>query len=110
ATGSVPEGLSAAAAFNPMAGLDENRAAMEGAAGSVTAGAVTRALRDASTPAGEVREGDWLGLAGGDVTLIGDDPVAVAVDLLTGLRQGSHEILTVVAGADASEDDVARLE
>jgi uncharacterized protein len=108
-TSSVPAGLSAAAAFNPVATLDDVGRAMEEAAGGVAAAAVTRAARDASTPAGAVAPGEWLGLADGGVVVIGGTPEAVAVELVSRLRRESDEILTVLSGADAMEDDVERL-
>ena len=109
-TRSVPQGLSAAAAFHPMEPAGDNAASMEEVAAAVAHGAVTRAVRDASTPAGEVREGDWLGLADGEVSAVGTDPVDVAVAVLRTIRDPGHEILTVIAGWEASDDDVARLE
>jgi DAK2 domain fusion protein YloV len=108
-TSSIPEGLSAAAAFNPLGTLDDAGRAMEHAAGGVAAGAVTRAARDASTPAGDVAPGDWLGLVDGEVVAVGDAPVAVVVELVTRLRRESDEILTVLWGADATEGEVERL-
>jgi len=78
-TGSIPAGLAAATAFNPVEGLGENVAAAGQAARAVRAGEVAQAEGDAAAPAGDVRQGDWLGLAGGDP---------------------GPEIVTVVAGED----------
>ena len=36
----------------------------------LTSGEMTRAVRDAKTPAGAIKEGDWLGLVDGTVTVI----------------------------------------
>jgi dihydroxyacetone kinase-like predicted kinase len=109
ATRSIPEGLSAAAAFNPMSQPKDANEQMAAAAQAVTAAAVTRAVRDASTPAGDVHEGDWLGVVDGDATVIGEDPVDVAKELVRGLSTDDHEMLTILVGADASEDDAKRL-
>lgn len=108
-TRSVPEGLSAAVGFNPMSPLRETAERMAEVASDVTAAAVTRAVRDASAWAGDVREGDWLGSVDGDIRVVGPDPVEVALQLLSELRADDHEMLTVILGADASDGDASRL-
>lgn len=102
---SVPQGLAAAAAFNPMASLGENEEAMGRAAGACAAGALTRAVRDAQTPAGPVRAGEWLGLAGNEVVTHGDDPAAVAAHVAGALRSDLHELVTLILGADAQDGE-----
>jgi len=109
-TRSVPQGLSAATAFHPMEPAGEIAAMMGEVSAAVSHGGVAGAVRDASTPAGSVRPGDWLGLMDGEVTAIGSDPVDVAVAVLRTMREPAHEILTVIAGSDATEDDTVRLE
>jgi dihydroxyacetone kinase-like predicted kinase len=44
---------------------------MADAASMVSSGELTRAVRDARTPAGVIHEGDWLGVVDGTVTVIG---------------------------------------
>ena len=107
---SVPAGLSAAAAFHPMAGLEANGAALEEAAGAVRAGEVARAEREAGSDAGPVRPGDWVGVSEGRVVCVGPEPVRVAADLASRLVAGGEaEIVTMVAGTDADDDEVAEL-
>jgi uncharacterized protein len=104
---SVPQGLAAAAAFNPMVSLEENVAAMTGAAEGCVAGSVVRAVRDADTPAGPVRAGEWLGLAGDEVAAHGKEAADVAIGLIGSMRDHSHELLTLIVGADPSEEEAA---
>jgi len=101
-TGSVPAGLAAATAFNPVEGLGENVAAAGQAARAVRAGEVAQAEGDAAAPAGDVRQGDWLGLAGGQVVVIEGSPGAALAKLAERLAGGDPgpEIVTVVAGED----------
>ena len=107
---SVPAGLSAGAAFHPLADLATNGAALEEAAEAVRAGEVARAEREAGSDAGPVRPGDWVGISEGRVVCVGDGPVRVAADLTALLMAGGEaEIVTVVAGADPDEDEVAEL-
>jgi dihydroxyacetone kinase-like predicted kinase len=107
---SVPQGIAAAAAFNPSAGVDENVEALAEAVEGCSWGEVARAVRDADTTAGPVREGDAIGLAADEPVAVGDDPTAVALDLIGRLREPRHEILTVFWGEGVAEDDARKLE
>jgi DAK2 domain fusion protein YloV len=104
ASPSVPAGLAAATAFNPMAALDENAGAMEAAVRDCRSGEVAQAERAAQTPAGPVRAGDWLGMADGRVMITGRDAESVAGRLAIILSGGGAEIATVVAGEDSSDE------
>ena len=104
-TRSVVEGIASLLAFTPGATAEQNRAAMAGAAGAVTAGEVTQAVRDASSSAGPIRTGDWLGLGPGGIVAVASDPVAAASALLGSIISADHELLTVLTGAEA--DDAA---
>src|SRR5205823_1395433 len=99
-----------AAAFNPMAQAEENDHDMSGAAEATTAIEVTRAVRDAQTPKGPVREGEWLGLADGRVEVVGGEPADVAARLVEALRTEDHEVLTLVVGREPSEVEAAAVE
>jgi len=109
-TRSVPEGLAAAAAFNPLQGPDENEVFVREAASGAAAAEVTRAIRDADTPAGPVRTGQWLGVAGGTIREVGDDPAAVAAKVVATLRTEAHEILTLVVGSEATDAEARSVE
>ena len=104
-TGSIPEGLAAAAAFNPECGPEENEALARRAAAAVTAIEVARASRDADTPAGPVQAGDFLAMAGGEIRSVGNDPLDVAMEVLRGLVGDEHEIVTVLTGDGAAGED-----
>jgi dihydroxyacetone kinase-like predicted kinase len=81
-TRSVPEGVGAVVAYSPQADVEALIPAMTKAAAGVRSGELTRAVRDAATPAGIIREGDWLGLVDGDVRVIAGS--RTWVDVLTG--------------------------
>ena len=101
-TRSVVEGIAGLMAFSPGATAADNSEAMADAAGSVTPGEVTRAVRDASTSAGPVAEGDWLGIGPDGISAVESDVAAAATALLGALIEDDHELLTVLAGADAA--------
>jgi dihydroxyacetone kinase-like predicted kinase len=77
---------------------------MTEATGQVTTAEVTQAVRDASTEAGPVREGDWLGLTPSGIAAVAPGPVEAACALLDDLVREGHEMVTVVEGVEASPD------
>lgn len=69
-TRSIPQGIAAAVAYAPNLSVDTVVSRMDKAARGVRSGEMTRAVRDATTPAGTIREGDWIGLVDGKVKMI----------------------------------------
>jgi DAK2 domain fusion protein YloV len=104
-TTSIPEGIAAAAAFNPAVALDRNGSAMEEASAACRSGGLARAERDATTPEGPVEIGQWMGLAGDGIAGLGPDASAVAERLVRRLVKGDSEIVTVIEGRGASTDE-----
>jgi len=102
---SVPAGLSAAAAFNPVATVQDNAKVMEEAIGACRSGALARAELHADTPAGPVRRGEWLGLAEGEVVAAGMGVDATAAEVVGRLVAETAEMVTLIVGADAAPDD-----
>jgi uncharacterized protein len=100
-TRSIPEGLAAMLAFMPKDDPARTVAAMEAAAAGCGWGEVTRAVRDADTPAGAIRAGDWLGIVDGEVRVIAPTTTAAAVGVLAALVNGAAEVVTVITGAEA---------
>jgi DAK2 domain fusion protein YloV len=100
-TRSVPEGLAAMLAYMPGPDGETLLAAMKAAAGDVVGGEVTRAVRDARTPAGEITEGDWLGVVSGEVRVIEADCLSAATQVLARIVDDDAEIVTLITGAEA---------
>ena len=75
ATGSIVEGFAALLAYDPEAGAESNVASMTESAARVVPAEVTRAVRDSLTDAGEVHEGDCIGISRDGVVAIADNPV-----------------------------------
>ncbi len=101
-TRSVVEGFSSLMAFSPGATAAQNCEAMAAAAESVTRGEVTQAVRDSSSSAGPIAEGDWLGIGPDGIAAIESDVAAAATALLSAIIDDEHELLTVITGADAA--------
>ena len=100
-THAVVEGLSALVAFNPQSSAEVNVEAMAHAAQRVRAGEVTRAVRDATTEVGTVRQGDWLAVRRGHVTAVADSMEKACLAILDQLLDDGSELVTVVEGAGA---------
>ncbi len=102
-TCSMPEALAALVHYDPEGTAESNAQAMNSAISTVSTGEVTQAVRSTKTEAGQVNEGDWIGLVRGDgVVAIGDSAVKAAVVLLDHIIGKSGELLTVIAGKDAT--------
>ena len=100
-TRSVVEGISSLLAFSPGATAAQNSEAMAAAAASVTHGEVTQAVRDASSSAGPITEGDWLGIGPDGIAAVESDVAAAATALLSTIIDDDHELLTVLTGTEA---------
>ena len=109
-TRNVAEALASLVDYDPEADIDENANAMTLAAGAVVAGEVTRAVRDASSGAGPVRRGDYIGLARDGIVSIGGSLVAASTGLLARLVAGDHEIVTIITGQESVPEDTAAIE
>ena len=110
-TRSMPEALAALVVYDPEASADDNAREMRSSADSIVTGEVTRAVRDTSSPAGPVAEGDWIGLVRGDgIVSVAPDVVTAATTLLERIVDAPHELVTVVTGSDALAADTAAIE
>ena len=103
-TRSAVQGLSAVAVHDESRRFGDDVIAMAEAAAATRWAEVTVATRDALTMAGPCRAGDVLGLAEGDVVLIGASVDGVARELVDRMLVLGGELLTVVVGADATAD------
>jgi uncharacterized protein len=110
ATGSIVEGFAALLAYDPAAGADTNAAAMAESAARVVPAEVTQAVRDSTTDAGEVREGDYIGISRDGVVAIADNVVVCTRLLLSRLLEDSHELVTLIEGEGARVADTRRIE
>ncbi len=100
-TRSIPQGVAALLAYNPLSSLEENLSAMAETLPLVTTIEVTQAVRDTSVDGVAVNLGDYIALVNGNLALTAQSPEealerAVA---MAGAQDGS--ILTIYRGADA---------
>ena len=109
-TCSMPEALASLVFYDPEVTAETNARAMTDAAQAVATGEVTQAVRDTKTDAGQVTEGDWIGLVRGDgIVSISGTVVGAAQQLLESLIDDSRELLTLITGADATTADTEQI-
>src|SRR4051812_34897558 len=100
-TESIQAGLAALVSFLPERSAAENAAEMTEVLEGIVTGEVTRASRDVELNGISVREGGWLGLAGGEAVAAGDDFDDVAARVTDALLAEPRMLLTLLTGADA---------
>ena len=83
---------------------DAIEAALTEAAGEVTTGLVSCAVRDS----GKVRKGDFVGISGKEILSSGGTPEEALTTLADALEAGSSDVILVFAGKDARAADSVR--
>ncbi len=108
-TNSIVEGFAALLEYDPDASAAENAESMSRSACNVVAAEVTQAVRDATTDAGEVHVGDWIGLSAKGVRSIADSIAVASNRLLAELIRPDHELLTIIEGDGSSPANTRRI-
>ena len=113
-TGGIAEGFAALLEYDPEADVDTNADVMGDAAARVLTGEVAQASRDASTAAGPVRRGDWLGISRQEVRAVVPAPASAADAAIALLRvivplEPSYEMVTLIEGEGATAAGTRRV-
>lgn len=98
---SIPQGVAAMMAYNPLSPLADNLAAMERALPAVTVIEVTRAVRDTSVDGVAVRRGDYIALLDDRLALAAESAESALERVIDLAGPGVDAILTIYQGADA---------
>jgi len=108
-TKNIPQGFSAALAFNPELSVNENKTNMIHALDSVTVGQVTYAVRNTKLYGFDLKIGDIMGLDNKKILSVGKDVTEVTIQLIEKLRSG-EEIITLYYGQDVTEEQATDLQ
>ena len=108
-TVNVPQGLAAVLSFNPQDTLDNILESMEEARQSVRVGSVTFAVRETSVDGFDLKEGDIIGLGDKQIMAKGNNPEAVAEELVAKLIDDDISTITLYYGHTATEENAQEL-
>jgi uncharacterized protein len=101
-TETLPQGIAALIGFNYVADFDANCKAMTHAASSIQTAEITTAVRSVQIGGVRVREGDYIGLVNGNLTIAGQDIDHVIRETLQRMNIDRYEIVTLYFGEDVN--------
>ena len=105
----VPQGMAAMLAFNPVGTLEENEENMKEALSHVKTGQITYAVRDTEIDGVAIQKDDFMCIADGKIVSTNAQKVGAAKQLLEALIDEDSEIVTILQGEDATDEEVAEL-
>ncbi len=108
-TKNVPQGFSAALAFNPEASVEENLVNMLHAIDNVSAGQITYAVKSTKIDRMTLKEGDIIGLDNKKILAKGTSIPEVAKKLVSRLVSPAHSVINLYYGQDVKEEDANKL-
>ncbi|AUZ26364.1 hypothetical protein C1T28_07335 [Bacillus subtilis] len=106
----VPQGMSALLAFNPDQEAEANEANMLSAIQQVKSGQVTYSVRDTHIDGKDIKKGDFMGILNGTIIGTAEDQLSSAKMLLSEMIGEDDEIVTILYGEDASQEEAEELE
>ena len=109
-TKGIQEGFAALLEYDPEGTAESNVALMSESSARVVAGEVTRAVRDSACDAGQIAEGDYLGISRDRIEVVDPALSGAATQFLERLiDKDHHEIVTVIAGEGSTAADTRRI-
>lgn len=109
-TRSVPEGISAAIAFNPDGTVEENVEAMTDAIKNVKSGSVTYAVRDTHVDGFDLTTGEIIGLDDKAILAKGKLVSKTTEDLVAKMMDDNIMTITLFYGEDIKEEEANSLQ
>lgn len=108
-TKTIPQGIAAAFAFQEEESLETNVETMQEAVAHVKSGQVTYAVRDTQFDDLEIKAGNFIGIFGGKIVATTEELTVTCEQLLSKMLETGGEIITILTGEDAKEDETASL-
>ncbi|MCR5793836.1 MAG: DAK2 domain-containing protein [Solobacterium sp.] len=109
-TKSIPQGLSACISFNPDESAEANTEAMKEAIANVRTGSITYAIKDTSIEGIEIHEGDYMSILEKEIIYTSREKLDAAKKLIDSLCDDDTEIITLICGEDAKEEETEALQ
>ncbi|MBM7608317.1 DAK2 domain fusion protein YloV [Lysinibacillus composti] len=108
-TKTIPQGMAAILSFNPEATVEDNKQGMTEAYAHVKTGQVTYAVRDTSIDGVEIHKDDFMALSEGKIILSTPDLMKASQKVLSELIDEDAEIITILYGEGATEQQANEL-
>lgn len=109
ASKTVSQGLSAMLNLNLEQSIEENKVQMEEAMRFVKSGSVTYAVRDTNIDGITIKKGEFMGINESNIKVSDADHIAVSQKLIDDMIDDESEILTIIKGEDATDDEVSQI-
>lgn len=110
-TKSIQEGIAAISMFNPETDIDTNIEEMNTAKANVQSGSLTYAIKDTMFNGVEVKTGDFIAMTNKTIVASNKDKLTSVFALLDEMfKKEDAELMTVIAGEDATDDEVKKVE
>jgi dihydroxyacetone kinase-like predicted kinase len=106
---SIPQGIAAALAFQEDEDAQVNEAQMNEAIKRVKTGQITHAVRDTTFDGLDIKAGDYIGIFNSKIVATAADRLTTSRTLLSAMIDSGDEVVTLLAGEDASQEDTAQL-
>jgi hypothetical protein len=108
-TRTIPQGMAAMLAFREDEPLDANIERMTEAFERVVSGAVTQAVRDSQMDGLDIREGQYIGILDKTIVAAADTAEEAGKQLLAKMMENGGEIITILTGEGAGEEEGEKL-
>ncbi len=103
-TRSIPQGVAALLAYNPLSPLQENLTAMQETIPTVTTIEVTQAIRDTTIDGVTVTQGDYIALLDDQLVIAAPTPEQALQQTIQLANPEPDSILTIYCGAESNPD------
>lgn len=106
---SIPQGIAAAFAFQEDEDVSVNQSNMNEALQHVKSGQVTNAVRDTVIEDMNIKEGQYIGIYNSKIVAASDLMLTTCQQLLSKMIEEGQEVVTVLVGNDADDQDTTAL-
>ena len=109
-TRTIPQGISAMLNFDPDSDDNANAIEMQNSTERIATGQITFAARDADVDGIKIKQGELMAMLGGKITFVDTDLEKTVLKLLKKMVKPSSEFVTVIHGADVTEEQADSIE
>lgn len=109
-TRTIPQGIAALLSYDPDADSEQNAIEMQKAAERVSTGQITFAARDSEFDGHKIKKGELMAINNGKIAFIDTDLEKIALKLTRQMVKRDSQFITVIYGADVTDEQAAAVE